>query len=68
MQCVTSRPNRQRLYSASSTSIKYSPYYPSPFLTSDYLHTLYTLGKEDIYSNTSLEAGSNDAYFIADNV
>lgn len=56
------------MYSTSSTSIKYSPYYPTPFLTSDYVHTVYRLGKEDIYVSTALEAGSNDAYFIADNV
>lgn len=46
MQCVVSRPQRQSLPTSSvnwenSTTKKYSPYYPLPFLTSDYVNTIY---------------------------
>ena len=46
MQCAVSRPQRQSLptYSVNwenSTTKKYSPYYPLPFLTSDYVNTIY---------------------------
>ena len=46
MQCAVSRPQRQSLPTSSvnwenSTTKKYSPYYPLPFLTSDYVNTIY---------------------------
>lgn len=59
MQCVVSRPERQSLPTSSiwksDTTRRYSPYYPLPFLTSDYINTIY---------GTQFETTANNDYFL----
>ena len=53
MQCATARPVRQGIEntnaSGNSISNRYTPYYPTPFLTSDYMRGTYYFEYDPTY-------------------
>lgn len=63
MQCVTSRPTWQNLNKGIVTYLeKKSPYYPLPFLTSDYVDTTF-----DMQSDGGGDGDTKDLRFLGDN-